>query len=255
MTAKLIDLYKVGELVTIGDDDGNTVEVYLKKLNTVDAQLAVKRAAARRARVLITTKDQDSDEFLMYVSQAQDLGREGMLELIVAGEAQDIAERVEAELSADKEWSEDNYLEGLRDSWEEVKDDYHNAEEGTPEKEEADRIFAELKRFQAKAEVAINREVEDAKDAYRDTPDVDLAIKAASKLIFAQADQEWLAEFQRCQLWLGVRDPKQTTKKYFSSRSEVDELAPETVGALIGHYNRITVDAAEGKGSAEAPTS
>lgn len=253
-TKKLSDLYNVGEVVTIGDEN-DSVDVYIRKLNTVDAQTAVKRAAAKRARALITAKHQDSDDFLSFVSQAQDLGRDGMIELIIAADAQAIASRLEAQYADDKEWSEDGYLEGLRDAWEEVKDDYHEAEEGSPEKEEADRVFAELKRFQVKVEAAILREIEDIKDAYSSTPDMDLAFKAAEKLVIAQADQEWLTEFQRCQLWLGVRDSKQHNRKYFANRGEVDELAPEVIGQLVRHFNRITVDPTEGKESEEALTS
>lgn len=254
MGAHLKDLYSVGELVTIGDSE-NSVEVYLRKLNTVDAQTAVKRAAARRARVLITTKDKDSDEFLMFVSQAQDLGRDGCIDAIIAQDAQKLADKLEAEYADDKEWADEDYLVSLRDAWEEVKDDYHDAEEGTPEKEEADRVFAELKRFQVKVEEALERELEDLRAAFDEVSDLELAERAAEKLIGAAADHEWLAEYQRCQIWLGVRDPKQKNKKYFESRQEIDELAPEVVGELIAHYNRISVESAEGKESEEAPTS
>ena len=254
MGTKLADLYVVGEVVTIGDEE-NSVDVYIRKLNSIDAQTAVKRAAAVRARALIVSKHQDSDEFLVFVSQAQDLGREGMIDIIIAADAQNIASRLEAEYADEKEWSEDGYLEGLRDAWEEVKDDYHDAEEGSPEKAEADRVFAELKRFQVKVEAAINREIEDVRAAYDGVSDIDLAFKTAEKLVSAQADQDWLIEFQRSQLWLGVRDPNQRNKKYFASRAEVDELAPEVIGELIRHFNRITVDPTEGKESGEAPTS
>lgn len=254
MVAKLADLYSIGEVITIGDDE-NSVEVFLRKLNTVDAQSAVKRAAAKRARVLITTKHKDEDDFLMFVSQAQDLGREGCLDAVVAIDAQKLAEKLEAEYADEKEWSEEEYLTGLRDAWEEVKEDYHEAEEGTPEKEEADRVFGELKRFQTKVESALESELVDLKSAYDDTSDIDLAEMAAEKLIYASADQEWLSEYQRCQIWLGVRDPQQHNKKYFDSRAEVDELAPEVVQQLILHYSRITMESAEGKESEEAPTS
>lgn len=251
----LKDLYVVGKDVDITDDQGNTVSVYVKKLNPVDHETTVRKANARRARVLSMARvPKDSEERDVYMNQLFDIApdRASMIEFLAGEHIGRCYASKEAELAADEQWSKDEYIQGLRDAWTGGLFQVYLA--GAPEDEfeddteykEAVRVKEELERFQEALSKELELERADFKSFLDDDNDEELIEAAINRIIESQADLEWLTEYKKCEVWLGVRDPK-TKNRYFAERHMVDEIATPVLGQLIRAYAELNVDVVEGK--------
>ena len=252
-TRTLKDLYVVGKMAEVDDGNG-AVKVWLQKLNPVDHETALRLANAKRARTLAMARlPEDSDERAQYMNQLFDLAsdREQTIEFLAQERMTERYSAIEAEIAAEDEWADDDYIQGLRDAWtEEMFNTYALAT--TPEAQEAEeyieaaRVRSELERFNGQVLTALTSEVEALKKDYEDWTEEKLIEAGINKVIESQANMNWLMEFRRCELWLGVRDPK-TKERLFNKREEVDELASEVINQLMQAYSELNVDSIEGK--------
>jgi len=249
---RLEDLYVVGKEVTFDDGRGEAVTVWLQKLNPVELNTALRRANAARSRVKSVRSDQDCDEYRDYWLEVQDFERKEDLVDYLSGEGiLRIQDREEAKLAATDEWSKDGYIQGLRDAWVDGLSDRHLIE---PD-EESERVWAEVQRFAAEAEVNAQPDIE-AMRAEHAAKDMDLLREEAMERVLAyHANAAWLEEFHRCELWKGVRDPKNRKAYYFDSRDQIDNLSAMVLNRLISEYSALSVDVTEGKDSEETPSS
>lgn len=250
-TRRLTDLYVVGEEFDI---DG--IKVWLQKLSPVDHETAVRRANGKRARVLALARaaqenPEGRDPFLNeFYDICED--RESMIIFIAASEiSKDIA-AFEAEVADEDEWSKDDYIQGLKDLWNNEMAERFVMD---AEDEEAKRVMAELERFQAAVDKRISGENDALKRDLDTFSDSVLVKRGVDVLIEAHADSEWLTEYRKCELWLGVREIKNHGERYFESREEVDRLSIEVLSALVLAYQGLNVDVVEGKDSEEPPAS
>lgn len=253
-TRTLKDLYVVGAWCEIDDGNG-PVKVWLQKLNPVDHETALRNANARRARTLAMSRmPEDSDERAMYMNQLFDLAsdRDQTIEFLAQERMTERYSAIEAEVAAEKEWSEDDYIQGLKDAWNQemfetfalaTTDELKESEEYI----EAERVRSELERFNGQVLKVLEGEVEALKADYADWSEEKLIEAGINKIIESQANMNWLIEFRRSELWLGVLDGPKTKQRVFDKRSDVDELASEVVNELMQAYTELNVDSVEGK--------
>ena len=160
--------------------------------------------------------------------------------------------RVEAEEENEKEWSEEDYLQGLRDSWNDV---LSGRLQEDPEDAEALRVLKELERFTTKVDKRIEKERENLRSELELHSIEALREKTVETFLKTRANLLWLSEFRRAQLWLAVRQVNDHKAYYFTSRDEVDELPEEVLTILVRSYAELEVDTLEGKDSEEIPDS
>ena len=252
-TRRLTDLYQIGTDVTVGDDDGEPVTVWIRKLNDVDHDTAVRRANAARARVLALRSAPDDDGELASVRmEAGELGREGWVAYLVEDAVARRRPVVEARVGAEPAWSAEDYLQGLRDAWVEGLEERWLED---PDDAEAARVLAELARFSEAVEARLAVEADDARRDLEGLDDAELTDRVVERIVAVRADVAWLSEFRRCEIWLGTREADHHRKRHFSGREEVDELAQEVLVRLAVAFQELNVDPTEGKGWRGLPAS
>lgn len=248
-TLKLTDLYVVGKEYTVTGPEGE-VTVWLQKLSPVDHETALRRAAAKRAKAIAMARSDDTvEEDELYNSVLCDFydmcpNREQQIDYLVQIKLERLRAAREAEIADREEWSKDDYLQGLKDLWnEEMRDRFIN----DAEDEEAKKVSQELERFNKEFEKETERERKRLTTEFEALNDKKLVDRGVKTLLEAYADMSWLQEFRRSEIWLGVRKDKKTRDRMFATRTEVDDLPAEILGQLIRAYEQLNVDPIEGK--------
>jgi hypothetical protein len=95
------------------DDGRGAVQVWVQKLNPVDHRTAVGKADASRARVLSVRSDPSSDDYFTILNGVLDYTKEQLVNLLTAVEAARISPFKRSQISAEDEWRDEGYLEGL----------------------------------------------------------------------------------------------------------------------------------------------
>jgi hypothetical protein len=250
MVAKrLVDLYVIGEEVIFEDPSGgDDIVVYLKKLQPFEQEVAMNRANVQRAKVLTLKKLPPGDEALLpFDLQLDDsFTDEEIATFVSAEDVQKAYRSAEAMVSEKEEWTNDDYLVGLQEAWEELKEHYFLEED--PEKHtDALRVFGQLKIFSEQVDEEFERGRKRVELEYSRKPKEELRLAARDKLIEMKADMKWINEFKRSQIWQATRDPAKKKDLYFSSRSEIDELSEPVLQRLLDVYEAISVRPDEGK--------
>ena len=246
MAKRLTDLFKVGR--TIVFEDGDTViEVWLQKLVPSETATAIERASARRSKFLtLKSPSADPDQVEYQRAELQRLcpTRDDLVNMAAGETMSQLKESVEAETAAKEEWAENDYFLGLKEAWE---NEVERAIQDGSEDPEHHRVYDELKRFADQVDEAYKERQEDIYLDYKSMSDAELEDKAFSAFIDNQADSVWLREYRDCQLWLGTREPQDHSKRYFTRREEINELATEVLTKLISEYVDMEVGPTEGK--------
>lgn len=255
-TRRLTDLMQVGKELVFGDDEEETITVYLRKLTPIDLQAQVKHANAARSRVSTRFKDRESDDWLSVYTNTETLGREQAIEFLLSQSVGEMVEKFESQVSLEDEWAKDGYLEGLRDSWkDELEEIYFSTEEGDPEREDAQGVFDELKRYTEQVEKLLSAELEEQRTVYEGRSDEWLFENATAKGLEHECENAWYTAFNEAKIYYGVREHPLHNKRYFESFDEVRNLSSAMVTRILEEFSSLEVDPLEGKGSGEAPTS
>lgn len=248
---RLADLYVTGQEVTLNDGEGEAIAVYVRKLNPVDQEGALRRANAQRSRAMSVKHDPESDGYAIARGSVDELSRDDLLEYLVEDERQSRLPVLTAELAAEDEWAKDDYLSGLRDAWD---DGGVHEQHLTEPDDETERIQAELERF----DTALKNITESHLDSFRsdveEKTDEQLRDTVFDKILVVQASIAWLTEYRKCEVWKAVREVDKRTP-YFLSREEVDELPREVLNTLMTVYAEISVEPTEGKDSQDKAAS
>lgn len=255
---RLSDLYVTGKPASIGADTGEPVEVWLQKLNELDRNTAIRRASAAQARYQIDVDDEQSDTFNAALAEVHDLDRDQAITMAIAEDVSRVRARVEAERAMDEEtWGKNGYLQGLVDAWIGNEDSEGLAAtfQEQPEDPEAVRVKGELDRFEQEVYGLVSAQVDALRRDLQETPEDRLYRLAAKALLKGRSDQAFLAEYTRQTLYLGVREPDDHGRRYFSTLAEYDDLPDKVRLELTAKYNDMTVEPAEGKGSRATPGS
>lgn len=256
MTRRLTDLMQVGKELVFGDEEEETISVYLRKLTPIDLQAQIKHANAARSRARSRFRDEESDDFLSAMSNTEAMGREAAIEFLLALNTGELVEKYESMVADEDEWKKESYLDGLRDAWSDgLEEVYFSTEEGDPEREDAARVFAEQKRFVDQVEAHVSSELEEQRAVLEGRDEEWLFKEATRKSLESEAEQAWLTAYNEAKIYYGVRDAKLHNKRYFESMDEVRNLSSAMVNRILQEFAGLEVDPQEGKGSGEAPTS
>lgn len=242
---RLSDLYVVGKEVTFDDGSGDPIKVFVRKLNPIDHETAVKHANAARARVMALINDTDSVAYQDIWGDVLDMPRDMLIAYLAEEERSNRIPVVESEIANDEEWVNDSYLQGLQDAWTGGLAEKYAT---NPEDEEAAHVFQELERFVSTVENEVNGHVDNFIADLETLPDHALRARVMERMIQVRGNAAWFAEFRRCQMWLSVREPDKKTR-YFQARSEVDELPIEVSARLAETYQELSIEPTEGKDS------
>lgn len=256
---RLTDLYSRGRTLELNDDTtwiddqgeehpNTPVTLWLRKMTPSDGEIAYTKASAKRASLLALTKeDEASETYIMVKSSVDELDRDQAIIWLTTTEMFKRAPMIESRVSFEEEWVKERYLESLR---ERITDpDFQQKEEDDPDDEEALRVHSELGRFQQRVTVETQKETDDVNNEYEGHDDKELKELVVKAMMDSQADAAWLAEFQRCQVWLCVYDGQARSERYFKNRSEVDELQVEVLGQIIEALDLLHTPDSEGKDS------
>lgn len=250
---RLTDLWVVGRELTLDDGEGDPITVWLQKVNAVEAAETSRRCDAARAR-LLSAKREDDDEWRSLLNTVREyaLGdKERIVEFLLLEKRTDVQRSVEARLSNEEEWSKDNYIQGLLDSWRDSLERRWLTDHD--EDPEATRCKEELDRFAGQVTGDVDAEIDLLREAWSEQSMDELEGRMADKLLEMDAGQAWMAELWAYQIYFGTREQDDHKKRYFLNREEVDSLAPRAFDALRQAYADLEVDVAEGKGL-PAPT-
>lgn len=249
-TRSLADLYVRGKLLELDDGGGASVTVWLQKLNPIEQEKAVRKSQALRARILAEARDEDSELFLAVRAGVEEETTDTLLDELSLNQAVAKHAAVEAEVEARDEWAKDGYIQGLQDAW---NDGLRERYAEDPEDLEAKRVFDAMTQFVQDVSDAVEAERKSIRSELKETRNREQLIRQViNDQIMSRIDIQCLLEFRTSQVWLGTRLPDSHKTLYFNSRAEVDELASETLGALIRGYADLEVDPTEGKGSGES---
>lgn len=246
---KLADLFVVGREIVFDDGGGEPVTIWLQKLNPVEHETAMRRAAAARARVL---SGRNEAELEMAQDEAVQFGRDGWIEFLASDALGRKIAVLESELASEEEWSKDNYLQGLKDAWDATMERILEEE---PEDPSALKVRDELERFRVALEQRIEGERANLIKDYESKADEDLERRVVDRLIATRGDLAWLSEFRKCEIWLATRETEDHSFRYFAEREDVDNLSQPVLMRLLNEYQDLSVDPLEGKGSGAIPSS
>lgn len=248
---RLTDLYIVGQEVVFDDGQGDPVTVYVRKLSPVDHETALRNANAARSRASAVKTEVASDEHEQLKRMVDTYSVEDLVSYLVEDRRQNRKAVIEARVADEEEWSKENYLQGLHDSW---NDTLQIRAIESPDDSDVVRVRAELDRYEATVDAELKAETDDLEVELGDRPTEQLRDQVLDKVIDVRSAMAWITEYRRCEVWLSVRELDRKTR-YFENRQEVDELPLEIFDRLSATYMAISVDTIEGKGSAETPPS
>ena len=142
----LFDLYKLGEDFTITEGDAS-VTVYLQKMNSIQQQKAQRKANAARANVLAMQRDENSEQRAEYETGFVDQfpTQVERVQFLVADRVVKERPKSEAKIANSDKWVEDDYLQGLQESWNDELSDLWVSEDTRTE--ESARVYDELKKY------------------------------------------------------------------------------------------------------------
>jgi hypothetical protein len=250
---RLTDLWVVGREVVLDDGRGDPITVWMQKNSATEAVEINRRCDAARARVLTAREDEDSDEWKAIEASVKEYSngkKEPVVEFLLTEDRERLRRTHEARIADEDEWTQDNYLQGLRDAWVGGMEKRWLRE---PDDPEALRVKEALDRYVTQVNEAIDEEVELMRQSMMTNSLNELQTRMMMKLLDMDANQAWVREMWCSQIYYAVRDPENKRERYFESRDEVDLLSAQCFEHLHDAYNNLEVDVMEGKGS-PAPT-
>lgn len=245
---RLTDLYIVGKELSIDDGSDDPIVVWIQKLNPIENEYALREANKSRAALLALKKaDDDDPELDVYWSQLEaDLASDvNPVDVFVAREEVKIRAAKEDQVAYEDEWSEDNYLQGLKDAWEGGLKETYALDNSDPE---ALRVWNELKRFDALVEEKVQGELRHVRRDYEQADPDWVRREYVNKIIERDADVNWVTTYRRNEIRYAVREPDNHKEYYFADADEVAQLAVEIFKQLVQEYQELIVDPLEGKG-------
>lgn len=284
---RLGDLYVTGQKVIVNDDSGEPpIEVWVQKLNPMEQENALRRGGAERSKMLAQSKDREGDVWLAERSDVEEFSdsREDLLALALREELAKIKNKVEAEVTAEERWSEDDHLQTVYDAWygttSEIIDKPPGEADASDEPTERDMdgeveplrisymrgeedhrytaaaaVKEEIEAWGAQVEAIIDGEKERLFRDYQDVDKDELIDMATERMIEQKANSEMIEEFQTQELFYAVRDADDHSKKYFGNRDDVLSMQPPVRQAILNVYRSLYVDPQEGKGLPGTPGS
>lgn len=254
---RLGDLYVRGKEVSVDDGEGDSVTVWIQKLNELDRDTLIRRANAAKARYRLEADREEGELYLATLTSIRDfVDREGMIAIIIAEDSAKTRQRIEAQMTHDKEgWGKDNKIQDLIDAWTGDGDSkglaaMYAEDENDPE---AVRVKGELEAFETDLDNVVREELLQLEKEWADASEADVIRAAAKEVLKRRADEEFMREWQRQQIFYCIREPDDHQARYFGTLPEVDDLHDKVREVLNKECNALFVDPGEGKDSPATP--
>jgi hypothetical protein len=250
---RLSDLYVQGREVSVDDGTGDPVTVWLHKLNEPDRDAIIRRSSAAKARYQVEYQSEESELFVATCGQISEfLGREDMLNLVITDDLFKANQRIEEQLRHDENtWGKDDLIQGLLDAW--TGDDTTPGLAAAYAEDENDpaalKVKAELDRFEDDVKRLVEEERQRLLRELEDPLDQELARLATREVLKRRADEVFMKEWNRQQIFFSVRDPDDRHKRYFETLAEVDDLDDKIRQFLEQQNAALFVSNTEGKDS------
>lgn len=256
---RLGDLYIRGKEVSVDDGTNDPVTVWLQKLNEIERDAVLRSANSAKARYMLECEHDESELFVStFASVREYLDRDGLLDIVIADDAVAARQRIEAQLTNDEDgWGKDNKISELLDAWTGSDETPGLAAAHAEDKDdpEAIRVKGEIEAFEADLDRQVDEERQVLLDDWGDVPDVDLARRATREILKRRADESFMREWARKQIFFCVREPDDHHRRYFETMAEVDDLDDQIRAFLDRQCNAFLVERAEGKDSPGTPAS
>ena len=237
-------IYEVGKEVPLTDE----LTLWIQKLTPAEDKEAVSHSYGPRAAILsLLHADDDDAGLLEFIDTMRQLGlddREAQINFLIAQDVNRAMESNEYKIAAEKEWSENDYLITLQESW---NDGLKGRYDLDNEDEEAARIFKELKRYTEQVQKAVDHDRQDLYDRMSDKTDAELQRKVAKMFIEHAAGQAQIAEYHAWCIFLATRLPQDHSVRFFESRESVETYGAELYPQLLEAYLELAIGSIEGK--------
>lgn len=249
MSRSILDLWVTGKEVTLDDGQGESVTVWLQKLVPAEQERAGKRAnAARSTYMAFLSKPDESIEYQALSAEVMSLGddRDLLLDLVLSEEFARKELAIADEIAEEERWSKDNYLEGLKESWEDGLKAVWAAGPEHEEYEQAEHVLAEIMRYNDEVTELVNEHERETKRDYEGKSIEWLQKEALKSKIKETANLEWMKVFRKAEISTAVRDVDDHNKQLLKFE-DVDRFSAEALRKLMTEYRSMTADPLEGK--------
>jgi len=244
--ARLLNLYITGREVVFEDEQGE-FSVWLQKINSWQEREAINQSKVVRAPIVALKRDKLNPDRLNYYELLSDWGidnKDAQIAFLISPKVQQARESAEARIAFEDEWSKDDYLTTLQQSWVNGLAEKYALD---PEDKDCLRVRGELERYTELVEAAVDYE---AKEYTLDLQEKDEAViesQVLDLLIDAEADSLQIAEFRKWQIFYATRDVDDHEQLFFDSKQDVDALDPKVYDKLLENYIDLSIDGIEGK--------
>lgn len=256
----LSDLYVVSVDVDVPDPmyPDDPIKVTLVKLNQPDTDSLFRHCNARKAAVLIDSKNPESDRYREAEAALLEWPDRDVAEWAISDQLAEERLSVQHRVASEDPWGTDGYLDTLVQSWD---DEMKVRFEDDPDDEDAAKVKTELVRFGEQVESEFKELADELIEVQESRGRDALMPKAVQKLLEVDGARVWTEESRFQRLFYATRQPgkkgtpPQHWTRYFGTVDEVRALAPQVVDLLLDKYNAMAVETLEGKGSPAEPVS
>lgn len=243
----LEDLYVFGRSVSFDDGTGDIVEVWLQKISPADERDCIKPARAAKARVLMVKHlSEDSEDKMLYTVQLEelDLTREQKVTLVLQKRLEELQLSKQEEIAEEDEWSDEDYLRGLQDAWNDGLRDKWLEDNKDPE---ASKVYGELKRYADAIDKAYDADRDDLLLEFDHYSEEELNEKCINALIEIEANSQLVDEYRIRKIYHATRKMENHDEKYFKSPDSVRHLQEQVFSKLEEKYDDVSIGVMEGK--------
>lgn len=250
---RLSDLYRVGNLHSFDDGFGEPVEIYIRRPNPYEMEMALKNGNAARARAVLAMNRAGTPEYELVNNELWDLGGpQDWAKYLVENRTTELYQRAFAFVSDLEEYKKDGILDSTLDNmavWAEKTpdegsdewNDYVNAKEYLDEFYKlVDEKFESFKNDEL---AKVLHETDDLEDAVRRV------------IVERLSGAEFVREYRISCVFYATREPDDYTKHYFSDTQEVRELSFEVLSQLFKWYDELDLEKDAAKNSLSADSS
>jgi len=242
----LTDLFVVGTTVTISDGQ-NEEEIFVQKINQFEHDQCVREANKTKALVLAKLRlaQDDKDRAEYNIRLGTEVTPKGIIDILVTQDVETVRGAKEDEVAAEDKWAEDDYLQGILDSWPDLEEDYLlNREKAS---EDAQNAYKVMEEYNEEVEAVMESERRRGRKDYQGMSQDELIKELTDRLISLDADTQWIDTYTKQRLVFAVRDPQNHKERLLEDLAELNMLQPQAIAALKDAYAEIVLDGVEGK--------
>lgn len=238
------ELYSIGQKVNVAPPGHDPVTVFFRKINSPQQQKAVRKANAARIRLMqVMNRPDTDDEKMSIVGEVEELAREDKIVYLTELQVATYRPKIEQELSEEKEWAEEGYLQSLIDAFDdEALLDYMKGDE--ERSVETQELFDQMKRFTDAVDGKLEIKRGNSTKHFEAMSDDQLTMAVTKSYLEREAGIAWLRVFRDHQILFGVEN-LETGEKIYSSIGDIDNIPTELYQIYLGAIEETSVPVTE----------